>query len=169
MGAPPGGSGSANPLALWLPLLIIGYLIYFFVRYFRKRKSLMTAEEIPPLMNQTNKRILGIILASVGGVGGILFGLVLSSTSNRFYLIQSQKESDMSTYSTLTIVSIIIFIIGLIMILTAKSTKEISTKVSDGETSTSKLDELEKLASLKDKGIITEEEFNARKKKILEI
>jgi len=31
----------------------------------------------------------------------------------------------------------------------------------------SKLDELEKLASLKDKGIITEEEFSARKKELL--
>ena len=35
------------------------------------------------------------------------------------------------------------------------------------ETKTSDLDQLEKLAELKEKGIITEEEFNAKKKQIL--
>lgn len=38
-----------------------------------------------------------------------------------------------------------------------------------GETKSSNLDELEKLAELKDKGIITEEEFTAKKKKLLGI
>lgn len=35
------------------------------------------------------------------------------------------------------------------------------------EIKTSDLDQLEKLAELKEKGIITEEEFNAKKKQIL--
>lgn len=38
-----------------------------------------------------------------------------------------------------------------------------------GEVKSSNLDELEKLSGLKDKGIITEEEFNAKKKQILGI
>lgn len=45
----------------------------------------------------------------------------------------------------------------------------IEQKIAIGSTpvKTSELDELEKLASLKDKGIITDEEFNAKKKQLL--
>jgi len=41
--------------------------------------------------------------------------------------------------------------------------------VENGKTKLSNLDELEKLAGLRDKGIITEEEFNAKKKQLLDI
>ena len=172
MGAPQGGSGQSNPFAVWLPLLIIISIIFFFIRFFRKKESPKKSDDLMPIINQTNKRIIGIILASVGGVGGILFGLVLSSTTNRLYLFDSQKEKAMTMYGILAGVSILLFIVGLIMIITAKNTNESSNKIAADrkvETSTSKLDELEKLASLKEKGIITEEEFNAKKKKILEL
>ena len=43
------------------------------------------------------------------------------------------------------------------------------TLMEKGETKSSNLDELEKLAGLRDKGIITEEEFNAKKKHLLGI
>jgi hypothetical protein len=41
--------------------------------------------------------------------------------------------------------------------------------IEKGETKSSNLDELKKLAKLRDKGIITEEEFNAKKKQLLGI
>ena len=40
-------------------------------------------------------------------------------------------------------------------------------QIAAGDSSSSGLDELEKLASLRDKGILTEEEFQAKKKQIL--
>jgi hypothetical protein len=45
--------------------------------------------------------------------------------------------------------------------------EEKMSSIEKGETKTSDLDQLEKLAELKEKGIITEEEFNAKKKQIL--
>jgi len=39
--------------------------------------------------------------------------------------------------------------------------------MKDWETKPSNLDELEKLAALRDKGIISEEEFKAKKKQLL--
>ncbi|MCX6724336.1 MAG: SHOCT domain-containing protein [Candidatus Staskawiczbacteria bacterium] len=42
-------------------------------------------------------------------------------------------------------------------------------RFSNNEKSSSNLDELEKLANLKEKGIITEEEFNQKKKQLLKI
>lgn len=44
-----------------------------------------------------------------------------------------------------------------------------STVTSSASNTTASLDELEKLASLKEKGIITEEEYEKKKKQILEI
>jgi hypothetical protein len=41
------------------------------------------------------------------------------------------------------------------------------TSSRTGAKATSNLDELEKLAGLKEKGIITEEEFNQKKKQLL--
>lgn len=47
--------------------------------------------------------------------------------------------------------------------------EEIEERISrvDNNTSSSNLDELSKLAELKEKGVITEEEFNAKKKQLL--
>lgn len=45
--------------------------------------------------------------------------------------------------------------------------RKIATLQSGGGVKVSELDELEKLAKLRDKGIITSEEFNAKKKQIL--
>lgn len=45
--------------------------------------------------------------------------------------------------------------------------EEIILKSKDTQSSSNYLDELERLANLKDRGIITEEEFNAKKKQIL--
>ena len=49
--------------------------------------------------------------------------------------------------------------------------EQLSSLREDGNiiTSTSNLDELEKLAGLRDKGIITEEEFQAKKKQLLNL
>lgn len=45
--------------------------------------------------------------------------------------------------------------------------KKRGSLMEEGGTKTSNLDELEKLAALRDKGIVTEEEFEAKKKQLL--
>ena len=137
-----------------------------------QKKKLDSKQETSTNVNETNKRILGIILASIGGIAGVIFGLTLSSASNKIFLLNSQKEQAITTYGILTVISIVIFLFGINMILTTKTTSEtvkiVLTKEPKTKSYSSELDNLEKLAELRDKNIITEEEFNTKKKKILE-
>jgi len=159
-------------ILLTLIVIIVGYVLII-KPYLKRRKSQIEAGKLKAtLINQTNKRIIGIIITSLGGIGGLLFGLTLSNASNQLYLTRSHEEETIFTYSILTGISVIIFIIGVIIILTAKtSNKTDGLKLKDESTNiaSSELGELEKLAELRDKGIITEEEFNIKKKNILGI
>jgi len=162
------GGGPAGPLLL---IIIIGSITYFLIKRSKKRNALLLEKGIAPttIINQTNKRIIGIILASIGGVGGILFGLVLSNANNRIFLTRHQEESTLITYGVLTGISVLVFILGLIFILTAKvrSADDNIPKMADEKKKPTYLDELEKLASLKERGVITKEEFEKKKDKLL--
>ena len=123
-------------------------------------------------MDVTNKRILGIILSSIGGIGAVLFGLFLSNVNSKMYWTQNQQDQDVMIFGILTGVSVILCIIGIVMISSTKSAQIIGADKSEqkGETKKSQisnLEELEKLSDLKEKGIITEEEFQNKKQKIL--
>ena len=154
----------------FLPIIII-VLTTLIILYIKRRNSLIESGKlIISEAQEANKRILGIILTSLGGVAAIIFGLILSEASNKLYFTAAQEERAIITYAIITGVGVITFIIGFIMILnsrlvskTSKAEKAISTNSSLTE-----LDKLEKLSELKDKGILTEEEFNSKKKKILD-
>ena len=150
---------------------IIIIIIIFAILYITRRNSLIKSGKLEiSESNEANKRILGIILTSLGGIAAIVFGLILSDVSNKFYLISEMRDRELMTYIILTGAGVITFIIGLTMILTSRLEGKVSQdkKETINKSYLTDLEKLEKLSELKDKGILTEEEFNIKKKKILD-
>ena len=154
----------------FLPIIII-IIVIITIWSIKRRNYLIKSGKLEiSESHEANKRILGIILTSLGGIAAIVFGLILSNVSNRIFLTRAAEERALITYVILTGVGVITFIIGLIMILTSRLEGKVSQdkKETINKSYLTDFDKLEKLSELKDKGIITEEEFNSKKKKILE-
>lgn len=156
-------------IVFFVPLIII--IIVIMIYYIIRRNSLVKSGKLEiSESHESNKRILGIILTSLGGIAAIIFGLILSNVSNKFFLTSAAEERALITYVILTGVGVITIIIGITMILTSRLEGNVSQNNKEilNKSSLTELNKLEKLSELKDKGIITEEEFNSKKKKILE-
>ena len=114
MGAPQGGQGGGSTIGMLLPIIVIMYFVL--IRPLIKRRNVKIAEGKIQAMDQTNKRILGIVFSVLGGAGAVVFGLYLSKASNSSW----SKDETIITYGVLTGVFVIFFIIGIIMIANAR-------------------------------------------------
>ena len=98
----------------------------------------------------------------------ILLGILLVL----FYFIPAfvANEKNHPQASAITILNLFLgwTLLGWVIALVWACSKQEPQKVVIQNEKTSLTDELVKLAELKDKGILTEEEFNAKKKQILE-
>ncbi|MCK4664577.1 MAG: SHOCT domain-containing protein [Bacteroidales bacterium] len=97
--------------------------------------------------------MFGIILTSLGGIASIISLIFLISEEN-------------NSFGIIIGVGVFIFLIGLILIFSSK-TNIYSTQRNSEKSNSVDIGALKQLSELKDKGIITEEEFDAKKKKIL--
>lgn len=68
MGAPPGGSGQANPLALWLPIILIFAIMYFLI--FRPQAKKQKQQR---MMIEALKK--GDKIITAGGIYGTIVGV----------------------------------------------------------------------------------------------
>jgi len=137
-------------------LSIVIFIIIFAIIYLgiKKRNTLIDSGKIKiSKTSEANKKMFGIILTSLGGISAII--------SLIFFI--NEENSD---FGIIIAVGAFIFIIGLILIFSSKTNINTTQRKSDKSYSNN-LEALEKLSELKDKGIITEEEFNSKKKKIL--
>ncbi|MDO9577531.1 MAG: SHOCT domain-containing protein [Candidatus Cloacimonadales bacterium] len=148
--AAPQGTEQAPPFLLILFVAIIYFIIV-------KPKVDRMQNEKKALRIILILRIIGIVLALIGGIFMISFILAFIQANGRFYIF---------VISFQTWVNILTIVVG-IFLMSAKKNTNHSENESITKSQKSELDELEKLAELRDKGIITEEEFNTKKKKIL--
>ena len=129
---------------LWFFIIIILAILYFVVL---KPKIDRIKDEKKVLKIFLFLTIFGVLLVFVGGISMVV---------NIYY---ENPHFDIG-------VSILTLVFGIFLMFNSKH----KTKTNAGLTEKDNLDEissLEKLAKLRDKGIITEEEFDAKKKKIL--
>ena len=139
----------------FLPIIIIIILSAIIYLSIKKRHILIDSGEIKiSESREANKKMFGIILTSLGGISAIISLIFLISEEN-------------NTFGIIIAIGTFIFIIGLIFIFSSR-TKLNSTQKKIEKSHSPDLEALEKLSDLKDKSIITEEEFNSKKKKILE-
>ena len=83
-------------------------------------------------------------------------------------LLKSQAETSLQVFICGIIVGCIAgFLIGLIGFALAKNTKQIPSRVSNPSQQTDIADQIKKIAELKDKGILTEDEFKEKKAMLL--
>ncbi len=68
MGAPQGGSGQTNPLALWLPIILIFAIMYFLIFRPQARK-----QKQHRMMIESLKK--GDKIVTTGGIHGIIVGI----------------------------------------------------------------------------------------------
>lgn len=133
-----------------IPILIFA-IIYLTIK---KRHTLIDSGEIQiSKTRETNKKMFGIILTSLGGIASIISLIFLISEEN-------------NSFGIIIGVGVFIFLIGLILIFSSK-TNIYSTQRNSEKSNSVDIGALKQLSELKDKGIITEEEFDAKKKKIL--
>lgn len=118
------------------------------------------------LISQAKKKIVGIILAAFGGTGMFIIWLSIKDMPDTYTLNSNIPQPSMTFYPTSLAICIFSFIIGVAMILTSQSTSDNENRSNNSQKSG--LDDLEKLSDLRKKGIITDEEFEAKKNKILE-
>ncbi len=152
-----GGSGGSS---IWSQF-VVGILFvlifgFFFIRNRKKNKNnpKIKREGIPP----QKKLTIGIIIFVVGIVSIIIAAIFPSDGS-------AQKEEERYF---LYIPGFIILIVGAINIAVniGRITKQ-NKVIPEIKDNTDQFDKLEKLAKLKDQGVITEEEFIEQKRKIL--
>ncbi len=109
--------------------------------------------------NQKSRGIAIILAIFLGGVG-----------AHRFYLGQMTAGVLMLLFFW-TLIPAIIAIIDIVRYLVmgeAKFQRRYSSQISnDNQGTSSSISDLEKLAALKEKGFLTEDEFNQKKKQIL--
>ena len=139
---------------IWLGSLVLAVFLWFFIPYWMGKMELVV----------TNKRIFGktafgkrvdLPLDSVSAIGtSILWGIDVGTSSGRihFKFIRNQKGVH-------TLMS------GLLMERNQKMNTPVATPVSAPGTA----DELKKFKDLLDSGIITQEEFDAKKKQLLNL
>ena len=68
MGAPGGGSQSANPMAMWLPIILIFAIMYFLIFRPQAKKQKQQRMMIESLQKGDN-------IVTVGGIYGTIVGL----------------------------------------------------------------------------------------------
>lgn len=137
---------------IWLGSLALAVFLWFFIPYWMGKMELVV----------TNKRIFGktafgkrvdLPLDSVSAIGTSLFwGIDVGTSSGRIHFKFIKNQKGMHTLMS-----------GLLMERNQKMNTPVATPVSAPSTA----DELKKFKELLDSGIITQEEYDAKKKQLL--